>query len=142
MQTRTLGKTSVTTSTLAYGCWRLAGSEGSESRSADQWRHGIAAVTAAAEDSKAKVGEKMVLTAIRQTYLRIGKTPPNGLRARYQVSIQAVRQESEPGRPLGQGARLAILTHAARVGDMKAAVEDLAAMPEVTGGITLMRVEG
>ena len=62
--------------------------------------------------------------------------------ARYQVSIQAVRQESEPGRPLGQGARLAILTHAARVGDMKAAVEDLAAMPEVTGGITLMRVEG
>lgn len=38
------------------------------------------------------VGEKMVLTAIRQTYLRIGKTPPNGLRARYQVSI-----------PLGRG---------------------------------------
>lgn len=38
------------------------------------------------------VGEKMVLTAIRQTYLRIGKTPPNGMRARYQVSI-----------PLGRG---------------------------------------
>ena len=62
--------------------------------------------------------------------------------ARYQVSIQAVRQESEPGRPLGQGASLAILTHAARVGDMHAAVEDLTAMPEVTGDIALMRVEG
>lgn len=62
--------------------------------------------------------------------------------ARYQVSIQAVRQESEPGRPQGQGASLAILTHAARVGDMHAAVEDLTAMPEVTGDIALMRVEG
>ena len=62
--------------------------------------------------------------------------------ARYQVSIQAVRQESEPGRPQGQGATLAILTHGARVGDMNAAVEDLAAMPEVTGDIALMRVEG
>ncbi len=38
------------------------------------------------------VGEKMVLTAIRQTYLRLGKPAPNGLRARYQVSI-----------PLGRG---------------------------------------
>jgi hypothetical protein len=37
---------------------------------------------------------------------------------------------------------LAILTHAARVGDMHAAVEDLTAMPEVTGEIALMRVEG
>ena len=62
--------------------------------------------------------------------------------ARYSVSIQAVRQESEPGRPQGQGATLAILTHAARVGDMHAAVEDLTAMPEVTGEIALMRVEG
>ena len=62
--------------------------------------------------------------------------------ARYSVSIQAVRQESEPGRPQGQGAKLAILTHAARVGDMHAAVEDLTAMPEVTGEIALMRVEG
>ena len=38
------------------------------------------------------VGEKMVLTAIRQTYVRLGKQPPNGLRARYHVSI-----------PLGRG---------------------------------------
>jgi len=62
--------------------------------------------------------------------------------ARYQVSIQAVRQESEPGRPAGQGARLAILTHSARVSDMRAAEEDLMAMPEVAGDIALMRVEG
>lgn len=38
------------------------------------------------------VGEKMVLTAIRQTYLRLGKHPPNGIRARYHLSI-----------PLGRG---------------------------------------
>ena len=38
------------------------------------------------------VGEKMVLTAIRQTYQRLGKAAPNGLRARYHVSI-----------PLGRG---------------------------------------
>ena len=62
--------------------------------------------------------------------------------ARYQVSIQAVRQESEPNRPVGQGAKLAILTHAARVGDMRAAVEDLQALPDVRGDIALMRVEG
>ena len=62
--------------------------------------------------------------------------------ARYQVSIQAVRQESEPNRPQGQGANLAILTHSARVGDMRAAVEDLQALPDVRGDIALMRVEG
>jgi len=62
--------------------------------------------------------------------------------ARNQVSIQAVRQESEPDRPFGQGAKLAILTHSARLGDMHAAVEDLEAMPDVRGGIALMRVEG
>ena len=62
--------------------------------------------------------------------------------ARYAVSIQAVRQESEPDRPDGQGAKLAILTHAARVGDVHAALEDLTAMPEVIGEISLMRVEG
>lgn len=38
------------------------------------------------------VGEKMVLTAIRQTYLRLGRPAPNGIRARYHVSI-----------PLGRG---------------------------------------
>ncbi|MGE3073103.1 MAG: homoserine kinase [Dehalococcoidia bacterium] len=38
------------------------------------------------------VGEKMVLTAVRQTYLRLGKQPPGGIRARYHVSI-----------PLGRG---------------------------------------
>jgi homoserine dehydrogenase len=62
--------------------------------------------------------------------------------ARNQVSIQAVRQESEPDRPFGQGAKLAILTHSARLADMHAAVEDLEAMPDVRGGIALMRVEG
>ncbi len=62
--------------------------------------------------------------------------------ARYQVSIQAVRQESELDRPHGQGAKLAILTHAARVSDMRAALEDLQALPDVRGDVTLMRVEG
>ena len=62
--------------------------------------------------------------------------------ARYHVSIQTVRQESEPDRPPGQGARLAIMTHSARLGDMRAAVEDLTAMPQVAGEIALMRVEG
>jgi len=38
------------------------------------------------------VGEKMVLTAIRQTYLRLGKQAPSGIRARYNLSI-----------PLGRG---------------------------------------
>jgi len=38
------------------------------------------------------VGEKMVLTAIRQTYQRLGKQPPHGIRARYHLSI-----------PLGRG---------------------------------------
>lgn len=38
------------------------------------------------------VGEKMVLTAIRHTYQRLGKQPPHGLRARYNVAI-----------PLGRG---------------------------------------
>jgi homoserine kinase len=38
------------------------------------------------------VGEKMVLTAVRQTYARLERTPPPGLRARYDVSI-----------PLGRG---------------------------------------
>src|SRR5438876_10329545 len=38
------------------------------------------------------VGEKMVLTAVRQTYLRMGKACPEGMRARYNVAI-----------PLGRG---------------------------------------
>jgi homoserine kinase len=38
------------------------------------------------------VGEKMVLTAIRQTYQRLGKAAPHGVRARYNVAI-----------PLGRG---------------------------------------
>lgn len=38
------------------------------------------------------VGEKMVLTAIKQTYLRMGKQPPHGVRVRYNVAI-----------PLGRG---------------------------------------
>ncbi|MFT3970303.1 MAG: homoserine dehydrogenase [Micropruina sp.] len=62
--------------------------------------------------------------------------------ARYQVSIQAVRQESELDRPHGQGAKLAILTHAAKVCDMRAALDDLRALPDVRGDVTMMRVEG
>ncbi len=38
------------------------------------------------------VGEKMVLTAVRSAYARMGKTPPAGMQARYTVSI-----------PLGRG---------------------------------------
>jgi homoserine kinase len=38
------------------------------------------------------VGEKMVITAARQTYQRLGRVPPAGIRARYDVSI-----------PLGRG---------------------------------------
>jgi homoserine kinase len=38
------------------------------------------------------VGEKMVLTAVRQAYVRMGRAAPEGLRARYNVSI-----------PLGRG---------------------------------------
>jgi len=38
------------------------------------------------------VGEKMVLTAVRQTYQRLGRPAPHGIRARYGVSI-----------PLGRG---------------------------------------
>lgn len=38
------------------------------------------------------VGEKMVLTAARQAYQRLGKAPPDAMRARYNVSI-----------PLGRG---------------------------------------
>jgi len=38
------------------------------------------------------VGEKMVLTAVRQAYVRMGKQPPHGLRAAYNVAI-----------PLGRG---------------------------------------
>src|SRR4029078_115215 len=44
-----------------------------------------------------EVGEKMVLPAVRQTYARLGKLPPNGLRARYHVYIP-------PGRGLGASA--------------------------------------
>jgi len=38
------------------------------------------------------VGEKMVLTAIKQTYLRLGRQAPHGIRSRYNVAI-----------PLGRG---------------------------------------
>ncbi|MEX1104206.1 MAG: homoserine kinase, partial [Dehalococcoidia bacterium] len=38
------------------------------------------------------VGEKMVLTAVRQAYQRMGRTPPPGIRATYGVAI-----------PLGRG---------------------------------------
>lgn len=48
--------------------------------------------TAAEQPLTEDVGEKMVLTAVRQTYLRMGRTPPAGLAAKYQVAI-----------PLGRG---------------------------------------
>jgi homoserine dehydrogenase len=53
------------------------------------------------------------------------------------VSLQAVRQES-----LGERARLGVVTHLAREEQVAAAVADLDRMPEVTPGISLMRVEG
>jgi homoserine dehydrogenase len=53
------------------------------------------------------------------------------------VSLQAVRQES-----LGERARLGVVTHLAREDQVAAAVAELDRMPEVTPGISLMRVEG
>lgn len=53
------------------------------------------------------------------------------------VSLQAVRQES-----LGERARLGVVTHLARQEQVVAAVAELDRMPEVTPGISLMRVEG
>lgn len=47
MQQRTVGRSILKSSELAYGCWRLAGSEGSESNSSSQYEHGVAAVLAA-----------------------------------------------------------------------------------------------
>lgn len=53
------------------------------------------------------------------------------------VSLQAVRQES-----LGERARLGVVTHLARQDQVSAAVAELDGMPQVTPGISLMRVEG
>jgi homoserine kinase len=50
------------------------------------------------------VGEKMVLTAIRQTYLRLGRALPAGVRARYNVAI-----------PLGRGMGASAVARAAGV---------------------------
>ncbi|MEO9255699.1 MAG: homoserine kinase [Tepidiformaceae bacterium] len=50
------------------------------------------------------VGEKMVLTAIRQTYLRLNKPMPPGVRARYNVAI-----------PLGRGMGASAVARAAGV---------------------------
>lgn len=49
MQQRSVGRSLLKSSELAYGCWRLAGSEGSESNSPSQYQHGISAVMAAFE---------------------------------------------------------------------------------------------
>ena len=57
--------------------------------------------------------------------------------ANQSVSLQAVRQES-----LGDRARLGVVTHLARQEQVAGAVEELEAMPAVTQGISLMRVEG
>jgi homoserine dehydrogenase len=57
--------------------------------------------------------------------------------ANQSVSLQAVRQES-----LGDRARLGVVTHLARQEQVASAVEELEAMPAVTPGISLMRVEG
>jgi homoserine dehydrogenase len=57
--------------------------------------------------------------------------------ARHEVSLQAVRQESE-----GARARLGVMTHLALHRQVEAAIADLDRMPEVQPGIALMRVEG
>ena len=48
MEIRALGRSSLASARLAYGCWSLAGSEGCESRTLAQQHQGIAAVHAAA----------------------------------------------------------------------------------------------
>ena len=62
--------------------------------------------------------------------------------AHHDVSIQAVRQESVPGNPAGQGAKLAIMTHTATVAQLRAAVAELESMPDVHEPVRVMRVEG
>ena len=71
------------------------------------------------------IDEPGVLAAVATTF------------ANQSVSLQAVRQES-----LGDRARLGVVTHLARQDQVAAAVTELEAMPAVTPGISLMRVEG
>ena len=45
--------------------------------------------TGAEQPPTEDVGEKMVLTAIRQAYQRMGKQPPAGIRALHNVAVTA-----------------------------------------------------
>ncbi|MCL1838633.1 MAG: homoserine dehydrogenase [Propionibacteriaceae bacterium] len=56
--------------------------------------------------------------------------------ARHEVSLQAVRQNPDLG-----AARLGVMTHPARLSDLKAAVIDLETLDAVSAGVTLIRVE-
>lgn len=63
--------------------------------------------------------------------------------AQHKVSIQAVRQTTDETEeaPDGGGARLAIMTHTARVADLDAAVVELRGL-DFVNSVTVMRVEG
>ncbi|GAB3623331.1 homoserine dehydrogenase [Mariniluteicoccus endophyticus] len=56
------------------------------------------------------------------------------------VSVRTLRQEIGP-RP-DSGARLVVVTHEARDGDLSATVEALRALPDVSEVVSVMRVEG
>ena len=83
------------------------------------------AVTSRYYASLSVIDEPGVLAAVASTF------------ADQSVSLQAVRQES-----LGDRARLGVVTHLARQEQVAGAVQELEAMPAVTRGISLMRVEG
>lgn len=55
------------------------------------------------------------------------------------ISLQAVRQD---GDAVESSARLGVMTHVARDADLRAAVSELAGLPEVSDAIAVMRVEG
>lgn len=88
------------------------------------------------------VGEKMVLTAIRQTYQRIGQPMPAGVRVKYNVAIPLGRgmgasavarvagvlaANEMTGRPLDESARLSIASELEGHGDN--------ACPALFGGV-------
>jgi len=60
-----------------------------------------------------------------------------GCFADQEISLQAVRQESE-----GNRARLGVMTHRATAAQLEAALQALGTMPEVAPGVSVMRVEG
>jgi homoserine kinase len=95
------------------------------------------------------VGEKMVLTAIRQAYLRIGRSAPAGVRARYNVAIPLGRglgasavarvggvlvANEMAGHPLDEGACLTLASDLEGHGDN--------ACPAMFGGMQVCVAEG